>query len=134
VTPNARAFALGAAAVAVTGAASFVAVYFHLDLGGILMWGSLSIGGFITARVAASHKLLLATALILPGAALLALFNWLWHTAGQPADFTGVAGAFIVVMVAIPFGAVLCLAGGALGLLSTRRMTPNTSLERTREK
>jgi hypothetical protein len=129
-----RAFAFGTAAIAVTTAASFVALYFNVDLGGILMWGSLSIGGFITARVATSHKLLLATALVIPGAALLALFNWMWDAAGQPADFTGAAGAFIVVIMAIPFGAVLCIAGGALGFLSTRRMTPNTSLERTRER
>jgi hypothetical protein len=134
VTPNARAFAFGTAAIASAIAASFVALYFQLDLGGILMWVPLLIGGFITARLATSHRLLLATALVLPGAAMFALFNWLWHAAGQGADFTGLAGAFIVVTMAIPFGTVLCLVGGVLGFLSTRRMTPNKALERTRER
>jgi hypothetical protein len=97
------------------------------------MWGGLLVGGFVTARLAASHKLLLATSLILPGAALLALSNWLWQVAGKPADFSGIAGTFMVLVMAIPFGAIVCLAGGALGFLSTRRMTPNTSIERSRD-
>jgi hypothetical protein len=134
VTSNVRAFTLGTATIAAITAAAFLSLYVRIVAGGLLMWASLLIGGFVTARLAASHKLLLATALVLPGAAILALFNWIWHVVGQPADFTGVGGAFIVVLMTIPFGAVLCLVGGALGFVSVRRMTPNKSLERTRER
>ncbi len=96
------------------------------------MWASLLVGGFVTGRLAPTSKLLLATSLVIPGAVFFALFNWIWHILGQPADLTGLGGAFVVVLMTIPFGVLPCLAGGALGFLSVRRMTSNTSLERTR--
>jgi hypothetical protein len=131
MTSKVRAFAIGTATVGAISAASFVLLFSQSNAAGLLMWGSLLVGGFVTARLAPSHKLLLAALLVLPGAAFFALFNSIWHTLGQPADFTGMSGAFIVVLMTIPFGVLPCLAGGALGLLSARRMTPNKSLERT---
>jgi len=133
VTSNVRAFAIGTATIGAISAASFVSLYSQSNAAGLLMWGSLLVGGFVTARLAPTHKLLLATSLVVPGAAFFALFNSIWHHLGQPAELTGMSGAFVVVLMTIPFGVLPCLAGGALGLLSVRRMTPNKSLERTRE-
>jgi hypothetical protein len=93
----------------------------------------LVVGGFVTARVAVSHKLLLSTALAIPAIVVVALLTWAWIAAGFPADNVGVEGTIILGVLAVPVAAALCLVGGGLGALVDRWMPPNKSLERTRE-
>ena len=127
---NLTAFAIGSATIAVMSGAVMTLLYFDVptDLG-IVMWGSLAVAGFFTAAMAEDRKLLLATLLVFPAAAIFVLENVLWQLAGKPADHFGFTGAVIVLLMSLPFGAVLCAAGGAVGWFVTRRSTHNKRLQ-----
>lgn len=96
---------------------------------GLVVWGSLFVAGFVTAAMAASRKVLLSVLLVLPAALLFALENWLWRLAGKPADYYGTEGFMVVLLMSVPFGALLCGVGGVLGWLLTRNSTHNKPLQ-----
>lgn len=127
---NFRAFAIGTAVIAAISSVAMALLYFDspTDLG-FAMWGSLVIAGFLTAAMAASRKLLLATLLVIPAAVIFVAENVLWQLAGKPADHFGVKGAIIVFLMSVPFGTALCALGGAAGCLVTRNSTHNKPLQ-----
>ena len=127
---NLRAFAIGTAVIAVISSVVMTLLYFDVptDLG-LVMWESLVIAGFVTAAMAANRKLLLATLLVIPAAVIFVAENVLWQLAGKPADHFGVKGAIIVFLMSVPFGAVLCALGGAVGWFVTRDSTHNKPLQ-----
>ena len=133
MTTNARAFALGTVAVVAISIVALVAAMNGLNVSFPFVWGSLFIADFITAYVATSRRLLLATGLAIPAAAGLALFNWAWDAFGRGSDFKGLTGSVVVLGFSLVIDSFLALCGGALGILVSRWMTPNKSLERTRE-
>jgi hypothetical protein len=133
MTSNARAFALGTVAVFSISTVTVVAVMNGFADSFPFVWGSLFVAGFITAYVATSQRLLLATGLAIPAAVALALFNWAWDAFGRGSDFKGLSGSLVVFGFSLVIDSFLALCGGALGALVSRWMTPNNSLERTRE-
>jgi hypothetical protein len=97
--------------------------------------GSMFLAGFITALAASTRRVLLALAQVVP--ALLTVF--VLFAIGVRYDprweNVGLEGAAIRALLISPTAAILCAAGGGLGwLLARRGSTPNTSLERTRER
>jgi hypothetical protein len=127
---NLRAFVIGTAMIAVISAAVMTLLHFGMPADiGIAMWGALVVAGFVTAVLAADRKLLLATLLVVPAAVIFVVENALWQLAGKPADHIGVKGAIIVLLMSVPFGAVLCSLGGVVGWIVTRGSTHNKPLQ-----
>lgn len=127
---NHRAVAVGIGIIAMLSSASMILLYFDITAdAGLGMWASLVVAGFVTGAMAHSRKLLLSVLLVLPASLLFALENWLWQLAGKPADHVGVEGSIIVLLMSIPFGALLCAAGGVLGLLLTRGSAHRKALQ-----
>ena len=127
---NLRAFAIGTTVIALASSGGMTLLYFDVaaDMG-LVAWASLVVGGFVTAVLAASRKMLLAALLVIPGALMFVAENLLWQAAGKPADHFGFKGAIIVLLMSIPFGAMLCMLGGAVGWLVTRDSTHNKRLQ-----
>ena len=125
---NLTAFAVGVGIIAVLSTVAMTALYFDIAFG-LLMWSSLVLAGFVTAAMATNRKLLFAALLALPAALLFALENFLWQLAGKPADLSGLEGSVIVILVSIPFGASLCVVGGAVGWFITRGSTHDKRLQ-----
>lgn len=127
---NLTAFAVGVSIIAVLSTAAMTLLYFDISSDiGLLMWGSLMLAGFVTAAMATNRKLLLAALLALPAAFMFALENFLWQLTGKPADLSGLEGSAIVILMSIPFGAFLCVVGGAVGWFITRGSTHNKRLQ-----
>ena len=127
---NLRAFTVGVGVIAALSSAVMTLLYYDVPSGvALIMWGSLTAAGFVTAAMAASKKILLAVLLVFPAALLFGLENGLWQLAGKPADHIGAEGFVIVLLMSIPFGAFLCAVGGVLGWLVTRHSTHNKALQ-----
>ena len=121
MSKNHRAFSVGVGIIAALSAASMALLFFDVAAdAGLGIWASLLIAGFVAAAMAESRKLLVAVLLVLPAAILFILENWLWQLAGKPADHFGVKGSIIVLLMSLPFGALLCAVGGFFGWLMTR--------------
>ena len=97
-----------------------------LGVGTLIIFTSLPIGGFVTARVASSHKLLLALALVVPALAMQWIYSFMLSI-----DFPGALG---FEPGSLLLDALLCLAGAAVALRLPQRVPPNNSLERTRDR
>lgn len=134
MTSNVRGLAFGLLVVALLFAASLVAVQQDIAGGEMLQYVSFVLGGFVTARLSATRKLLISTALVIPAIVIVGLLTWAWIAAGFPADNVGIEGAVILGILALPVVTALCLLGGGLAAAFHRRMTPNKSLDRTRER
>jgi hypothetical protein len=133
MTSNARAFVLGSAVVAVIFGLILFASLNGFEDSFPFAWASLALGGFLVAYTASSRKLLLATSLAIPASVGLALFNLAWDRFGLGSDFKGLSGSTGVLVFSLVICTPLAFAGGFLGALASRGMTPNKSLERTRE-
>lgn len=131
---NHRAFCVGVGIIAVLSVASMALLYFDIAVDvGLGIWASLLVAGFVAAAMAESTKVLVAVLLVLPAAILFVLENWLWQLAGKPADHFGVKGSIVVLLMSVPFGALLCAVGGFVGWFVTRGSTHNKPLQATRE-
>jgi hypothetical protein len=129
VIANARGFALGTLVIAAFAVIAMLAISFGASNGALIIWVSLPVGGFIAARTAVSHKLLLSSALVLPGMAMFWLLH-IYRIAGSVAS----GGSTTVEAAPVLLVALLCLGGGLIGRSVSKGMPPNTSLERTRDK
>ena len=132
MSKNHRAFSVGVGIIAALSAASMALLFFDVAAdAGLGIWASLLIAGFVAAAMAESRKLLTAVLLVLPAAILFMLENWLWQLTGEPADHFGVQGSIVVLLMSLPFGALLCAVGGLFGWLMTRGSTHNKPQQAT---
>jgi hypothetical protein len=100
----------------------------------LFLLGSVFLAGFVTALTATSRRFWLALAQAGPAflvSLLLFDIGFKFDTRWENADF---GSAVVRALLFIPIATVFCAAGGGLGWLLVRGSTPNTSLERTRER
>ena len=89
-----------------------------------LYFGSLVIGGILTASFATSKKFVLALMLSIPFTGVAVLINTIHYFLGFATDTPGIDGAMIVSMFFLPVGLLLSAIGGGIGWVATRRIGP----------
>jgi hypothetical protein len=135
MSTNLRAYIWGSAAMAIVSSIGLT-----LALTGIIgnwnfaLLGSVFLAGFITSLAADSRRFLLALGQVGPTlvfSLVLLTVGFEFDTRWRNVGFSSIA---VRALLFAPLALVLCAAGGLLGWLLTRGATPNTSLERTRER
>jgi hypothetical protein len=135
MSPNLRGYLYGAVLIAAVSSAGLgLALANRIENWNFFLLGSVFLGAFVTALAATTRRFLLALGQVGPAVLVsLVLFTigFKYDTRWENAD---VDSAAVRALLFAPLALVLCAGGGGLGWLLARGSTPNTSLERTRER
>ncbi len=84
------------------------------------------VAAFISAYLSPRKKVLVGTSMAIPAAILGVVVTFLYQLFGKAVDFPGLKGGLILLEVSIIYGLILCVLGGTLGYLITRKKAMTT--------
>jgi len=135
VSPNVRGFLYGTGLIAVIPSLGLgLALANVIGNWNFFLLGSVFLAGFVTALAATSRRFWLALGQVVPAvlvALVLFAVGFRYDARWENAD---IGSAAVRALLFAPLALALCAVGGGLGWLLTRGSTPNTSLERTRDR
>ena len=135
MTTNLRGYLYGTALMAAVSATGLLLALTNvIGFWNYFLFAGTFLAGFVTARNVAMHRFWLALSQV--GPVLVVVFvlftiGFTFDTRWQNVGFLSIA---MRTLLFAPLAIVLCAVGGWVGLKSARDATPNTSLERTRDR
>ena len=127
---NLKAYCLGAVVVATVPCLAAVLLR-TLAVSGwlsaVIVFGPVVFSGFITAWMALSQKMLLATLLSLPFTLSWLIEGTVEYLLGYPLDVPLIWGLIMLGIICLPLGAVLCGFGAIISWWATRSKQDNAS-------
>ena len=87
----------------------------------LLLWLSPLVAAIISAYVAPSKKIIVGASMAIPATILAGALNLGYEALGNPVDFPGPQGAFVVVKVTLVWTLLVCTAGGIGGYFLARK-------------